>query len=99
MLMSGNLRRRPGQTRISQSRNDLQLLMQGQTVWVEMKDQTVSTQMSEAFQKVPLTIPIRAVHYQNNLVLSKRFLRISGLEDRSLAAGEHKDEEFISMIW
>ena len=57
--------------------------MQSQTVWVEMMDQNVSTQMSEAFQKVPLPIPTRLVHYQNDLVLSEG-LRVSGLEDRSL---------------
>lgn len=72
--------------------------MQGQTVWVEMMDQNVSTQMSEAFEKVPLLIPIRAVHYQNNLVLSEG-LNVSGLEDRSLGAGEHKDEKVASLIW
>ena len=62
--------------------------MQGQTVWLEMMDQSVSTQVSEAFPKVSWPIPSRAVHDQNNLVLSED-LRVSGLDDRSLGAGNY----------
>lgn len=76
----------------------MQVSMQGQTVWVEMKGQNVSTQMSEAFQKTPLSVPTRAVHYQTIFVLSKD-LDVSGLEDRNLGAGEQRDEEGAHLMW